>query len=355
MISSKVFANQLINWYEQNKRDLPWRETNDPYRIWLSEIILQQTRVAQGLPYYLAFIDKYPSVTHLAKATETEVLRLWQGLGYYSRARNLHACAKMVVDDFGGEFPNSFEGLLKLKGIGRYTAAAIASFAFEKPTAVVDGNVYRVLSRVFGIEEDISSSKGPKVFEDLANQLIDRDNPGAYNQAIMEFGAIQCSPKSPACGICPFSASCFAYNHDCIELLPIKTKKVKVKKRYFTYLVFKFDDRWFLKERVKKDVWQGLFDFHLLETKTISEPVELTFLIQQLGLEQAKIGVPSKIYEHVLTHQRIFANFVEINVDEQSLNKIIGFDDRLESYSIEQIRELPKPVLISKYLDDHIF
>ena len=225
----EIFVNQLIRWYSHQKRDLPWRRTNNPYKIWLSEIILQQTRVNQGMPYYLNFVDKYPTVNDLAAAQEQEVLRLWQGLGYYSRARNLHSCAKMVVGEYDGQFPNKFEELLKLKGIGRYTAAAIASMAFNQVNAVVDGNVYRVLSRVFGLYDDIAETKSAKVFEKLANELIPKDQPGEFNQAIMDFGAIQCTPKSPACAICPLSDSCYAFNKGETEQLPVKTKKVKVK------------------------------------------------------------------------------------------------------------------------------
>jgi A/G-specific adenine glycosylase len=355
MSNSKVFANQLINWYEHNKRDLPWRNTTDPYKIWLSEIILQQTRVAQGLPYYKAFITQYPTVFDLASASETEVLRLWQGLGYYSRARNLHVCAKTVVKDYQGEFPDNFDELLKLKGIGRYTAAAIASFAFGQPNAVVDGNVYRVLSRIFGMENDISSSKGPKVFELKANELLDRKQPGSFNQAIMEFGAIQCSPKSPACGLCPYSSTCFAFNNNCIDLLPVKTKKVKVTKRYFTYVVFRIEDQYYLKERGKKDVWQGLFDFHLLETDALQSFDNVLSLLSEMDLQASEIGESSKIYEHVLTHQRIFANFVEVKLQKDQIDKLSKLTAQLNLYSIEQIRELPKPVLISKYLEDQVF
>jgi len=355
MSNSKVFANQLINWYEHHKRDLPWRNTTDPYKIWLSEIVLQQTRVAQGLPYYEAFVNQYPTVFDLAEASETEVLRLWQGLGYYSRARNLHACAQTVVKDHNGKFPQDFEGLLKLKGIGRYTAAAIASFAFEQPNAVVDGNVYRVLSRIFGMENDISSTNGPKIFESKANELLDPARPSSFNQAIMEFGAIQCSPKSPSCVLCPFSSTCFAYNHNCIDVLPVKTKKVKVSKRYFTYVVFRAGDLFCLKERGKKDVWQGLYDFHLLEAKEIQDIENVISLLNELGLRNCELGTLSKIYEHVLTHQRIFANFVEVKLPHDQMEQLLKITDQLSLYSIEQIRELPKPVLISKYLEDHIF
>ncbi|MFT7382120.1 MAG: A/G-specific adenine glycosylase, partial [Roseivirga sp.] len=269
--------------------------------------------------------------------------------------RNLHVCAKTVVKDYQGEFPDNFDELLKLKGIGRYTAAAIASFSFGQPNAVVDGNVYRVLSRIFGMENDISSSNGPKVFELKANELLDRKQPGSFNQAIMEFGAIQCSPKSPACGLCPYSSTCFAFNNNCIDLLPVKTKKVKVTKRYFTYVVFRIEDQYYLKERGKKDVWQGLFDFHLLETDALQSFDNVLSLLSEMDLQASEIGESSKIYEHVLTHQRIFANFVEVKLQKDQIDKLSKLTAQLNLYSIEQIRELPKPVLISKYLEDQVF
>ena len=352
MLDSKVFAYQLINWYEENKRDLPWRKTKDPYPIWLSEIILQQTRVAQGLPYYERFLEQFPTIFELANASETEVLRLWQGLGYYSRARNLHACAKMVVNDFGGEFPTDFNALLKLKGIGRYTAAAISSSAFNQPNAVVDGNVYRVLSRVFGIEEDVSSTQGPKIFEIRANELLDKEKPNQYNQAIMEFGAIQCAPKSPACGVCPFKDDCFAFNHNKIDTLPVKTKKTKVRKRYFTYLAFHSEQQFWMKERGKGDVWQGLFDFYLIEDSKPINLDEVLSTLQKLGLTDSIIGEESKLYEHVLTHQRIFANFVKIELETDDGARLMGLHPEMEKYSLEHINNLPKPVLIIKYLED---
>ena len=355
MLDSKLFANQLINWYEENKRDLPWRKTKDPYRIWLSEIILQQTRVAQGLPYYERFVEQFPTINDLANASETEVLRLWQGLGYYSRARNLHSCAKMVVKDFDGVFPSDFNELLKLKGIGRYTAAAISSSAFNEPNAVVDGNVYRVLSRVFGIEEDISSTKGPKVFEKRANELLDKERPNQYNQAIMEFGAIQCSPKSPACGVCPFRDECFAFNNNKIDSLPVKTKKTKVRKRYLTYLVFQSEEGLWLKERGNGDVWQGLFDFYLIEENKQIGLDEVILALHKMGLTDSIIGEESKLYEHVLTHQRIFANFVKIELGNEDEARLKSNHLEIEKYSLEHINSLPKPVLICKYLEDQCF
>ena len=226
---NQFFSNSILSWYQENPRHLPWRETQDPYKIWLSEIILQQTRVAQGLPYYEAFSKAYPSVQALAEAPEEEVLRLWQGLGYYSRARNLHACAKYIWNELGGNFPNSYASLIQLKGVGSYTAAAISSFAFGEVQAVVDGNVFRVLARYFGIATDIASGKGKKEFEALANQLIPKNSPGEFNQAMMDFGSRCCVPKNPSCEECPVSNTCFAFQKGLVGSLPVKINKTKVK------------------------------------------------------------------------------------------------------------------------------
>ena len=348
----KVFANQIINWYQYHKRDLPWRHTKDPYKIWLSEIILQQTRVVQGLPYYEKFVMQYPTVFDLAAASETEVLRLWQGLGYYSRARNLHACAKMVVEQYDGQFPDTYEQLLKLKGIGKYTAAAIASFAFDRPSAVVDGNVYRVLSRVFGIDDDIASTKGAKVFEQKAHELISQDSPADYNQGIMEFGAIQCSPATPACGLCPISLECYAYNHNAQSRLPVKTKKVKVRERHFYYIVFLHEGRYYMKERGPKDVWQGLYDFHLIEKQQATDLQEVLAELPSGLKSRATVVDESKVYKHILTHQRIFAKFCLIELTgKEDLGALPG----LSPFNKAEVAALPKPILIQNYLEDAIF
>lgn len=230
------FAKKLIDWYLDNKRDLPWRGTKNPYNIWLSEIILQQTRVAQGTPYYFAFIETFPEVTALANAPQEQVLKLWQGLGYYSRARNLHTAAKYIVESCDGVFPDTYKGLLSLKGVGDYTASAIGSICFDLPTAVVDGNVYRVLSRIFGVETPINSSQGMKEFKALAQALLDESRPGTHNQAVMEFGARYCVPQNPNCDACIFNNRCDAYKNKKVALLPVKLKKLKVKKRYFITL-----------------------------------------------------------------------------------------------------------------------
>ncbi|MBO3699821.1 A/G-specific adenine glycosylase [Roseivirga sp. E12] len=351
-LESEIFVNQLISWYDHQKRDLPWRQTDDPYKIWLSEIILQQTRVKQGMPYYLKFIEQYPTVNDLATAPESEVLRLWQGLGYYSRARNLHACAKTVSNDLGGEFPSSFEELLKLKGIGRYTAAAIASIAFNKPNAVVDGNVYRVLSRVFGIEDDISNSKTLKIFETKANTLIDKKAPGEFNQAIMDFGAIQCTPKSPACAICPMSSFCYAFNTGKQEVLPVKTKKVKVRNRFFYYYVYEFGDKLLMKERGPKDVWQGLYDFSLLESP---ESLSEESVLKEISIEGLVVIDFSEEVKHVLTHQRIFARFIRVKVKDLGNFEALSNSKKLKAFELGKVQELPKPILIQNYLQKEIF
>ncbi len=253
------FHKKLITWYLQNKRSMPWRETTDPYHIWLSEIMLQQTRVAQGLPYYLAFTKSFPTVFDLANASEDEVLKLWQGLGYYSRARNLHATAKYVANELQGEFPDNYKDLLQLKGVGDYTASAIASICFNEVVPVVDGNVYRVLSRHFGIDTPINSTKGIKEFKELAIELIDHEDPANYNQAIMEFGALQCKPKSPYCIVCPLNESCEALKTGKVDMLPVKLKKQKIKNRYFNYLIFSINDQHtIIQQRTGNGIWKGL-------------------------------------------------------------------------------------------------
>ncbi len=341
-----TFSERLMGWYFPNKRDLPWRNTKDPYRIWLSEVILQQTRVAQGLPYYEKFVEQYPTIKQLADADEKDVLRLWQGLGYYSRARNMHTTAKIVVMDFGGVFPNTYEGLLKLKGIGPYTAAAIASFAFDEKVAVVDGNVFRVLARVFGVETDISSHEAKKGFGELANKLISESSPSTYNQAIMEFGATHCMPANPACMFCVFHYDCVANATGRQAILPVKSKKVKVKNRFFNYFVIEKNNRFLMIQRAEKDIWSGLHDFYLLESedKLVElEEIENDFL--QEILSKSIIKNVSENFKHILTHQRIEAKFWHLKLEgEVPLPKNYHF------YSLEEIEELPKPILIEKYL-----
>lgn len=345
-MNKAAFARLLMDWYDRHKRDLPWRHTRDPYKIWLSEIILQQTRVAQGLPYFAAFIKRYPTVSKLASAPQDEVLRLWQGLGYYSRARNLHACAKKIVRDYQGKFPNTYEELLNLPGIGSYTAAAIASFAFSESVAVLDGNVFRVLARVFGIEHDIASPSGKKFFFQKANELINKEKPGIFNQAIMEFGALQCTPKKPACISCPLSRMCVANQQQLQTQLPVKLSRTKIKTRHLYYLVIRKGSQLYLRKRMSGDIWNGLYDFLLLEEKK-STTTQKLFVKHKI---EYKIDRVSKEYKHILSHQKLVVRFIEleINTGLQKQLRVAG----LKMYSKKQIDQLPKPVLISRYLQD---
>lgn len=345
-IQLMIFSKTLTHWYSNNKRNLPWRETKDPYYIWLSEIILQQTQVKQGLPYYEAFVKEFPSVFHLAKANEAKVLKLWQGLGYYSRARNLHATANYVVSELHGVFPNNYKDLLKLKGIGDYTASAIASICFNEVAAVVDGNVYRVLSRYFGIDAPINSSKGSKEFKALAQKLIDKNNPAEFNQAIMEFGATQCKPKNPYCYICPFKESCIAFNKNIIHELPVKIKSAKAKKKYFNFLVFiSKNEKTVLEKRKGKGIWQNLYQFPLLETdKNINlEALKLLAkehdLLKDISFEITSYN--NNVIVHKLSHQHLYTKFWIVNVD-----KLSG-----KSISISDIHNYPVPILVGDFIE----
>ena len=277
-----TFSNLLIQWYLRNKRDLPWRNTTNPYPIWLSEIMLQQTRVAQGMPYFLSFTAAFPTVFDLAKADEEQVLKLWQGLGYYSRARNLHKTAQYVADELSGVFPVTYKELLQLKGIGEYTAAAIASFSYNEVVPVVDGNVFRVLSRYFDVETDIAAASAKKEFAALAFELMPKDNPAIFNQAIMEFGALQCVPKSPNCGICVFNESCAALQKNKVDQLPVKSKKLKVRNRFFNYLVVNDEnENTIIQKRTDKGIWHNLYEFPLIETEKVEDFDCITERIQK--------------------------------------------------------------------------
>jgi A/G-specific adenine glycosylase len=315
-----LFSQTLIAWYQIHKRDLPWRGTSNAYHIWLSEIIMQQTRVEQGTSYYLAFVNAFPEPKHLAKAPLDQVLKLWQGLGYYSRARNLHEAAKSIVIDHKGKFPEDYESILRLKGVGEYTASAIASFAFNQPYAVVDGNVYRLLSRVFGVETPIDSSAGKKEFRELAASLIDRENPGTYNQAIMEFGSQHCKPLNPDCDRCVFASICVAREKKKVALLPVKANKTKVRNRYFQYLVIHYKDKTWLRKRTEKDIWQGLYDFPLIESdqewdeKTLRKSKDWK---EMFGNNETLVMEESHTYKHILSHQRIYARFWTVHVSKQ--------------------------------------
>lgn len=347
---ARYFSEKLAEWYLQHRRELPWRATKDPYKIWISEIILQQTRVSQGLPYYLKFINAFPTVNHLASAPEQKVLRLWQGLGYYTRARNLHKCAKEIVKDHKGIFPTSFDELKKLPGIGDYTAAAVASIAFKEPVAVVDGNVFRVLSRIFGIDKAINSPEGRKHFTTLANELIDVKDPDIHNQAVMEFGALHCVPKNPQCSSCIFQSTCFAYKNDMQDVLPVKISGKVSRKRYFHYFVVQKGKSLLMRKRDEKDIWQGLYDFYLVEkTKQVSigKLIAQDEFLQKMNVELSSLKT-SASYKHILSHQVIQATFTVLKTSSNT-----GLSaQKLKFFTLKKVADLPKPVLISRFLND---
>jgi len=342
-----IFSNILIDWYLRNKRDLPWRKTTNPYFIWLSEIILQQTRVDQGMSYYFKFIKAYPTVFDLANATENEVLNLWQGLGYYSRARNLHFSAKYIVDELNGQFPSTYNEILQLKGVGDYTASAIASICFKEPTAVVDGNVYRVLARFFGVELPIKSSKGQKYFKQLAQELINTDKPAIHNQAIMEFGARMCKPQNPDCKVCPLNDKCVALQQKKVKELPFKDKKIKVKKRYFNYLVAIISDKkTILNKREEKGIWQNLYEFPLIESdKTLDKGAVIQHKVFQNLFSNGDFEVNlfnQKEKIHKLSHQHLYTRFWIVR-----LNK-----SKKEMIKWKRINNFPVPILIHNFVED---
>ncbi|WP_414000016.1 A/G-specific adenine glycosylase [Flavobacterium sp. W1B] len=341
-----IFSNSLIQWYLQNKRDLPWRNTTNPYAIWLSEIMLQQTRVAQGTPYFLSFIEAFPTVFDLAKADEEEVLKLWQGLGYYSRARNLHKTAQYVAFELNGIFPATYNDLLKLKGVGEYTAAAIASFSYKEVVPVVDGNVFRVLSRYFDVETDIALASTKKEFAALAFELMPKDNPDIFNQAIMEFGALQCVPKSPDCSICVFNQSCAALQKKKVDQLPVKSKKVKVRNRYFNYLVVSDDDEnTLIQKRTSKGIWQNLYEFPLIETEkeegfdSIASQVQKNHFASNTIIGMMEDNEKSIV--HKLSHQHLHIKFWKIKVKGRVEN---GIDK-------ENLKTFPFPIVIYNFIE----
>ncbi|RIA08413.1 A/G-specific DNA-adenine glycosylase [Flavobacteriaceae bacterium MAR_2010_72] len=344
------FRKILTNWYSVYKRELPWRNTKNPYNVWLSEIILQQTQIKQGLPYYNAFVDQYPTIFDLANANEAEVLKLWQGLGYYSRARNLLATAKFITDELDGKFPKTYNDLLQLKGVGDYTASAIASICYDQPNAVVDGNVYRVLSRFFGIDTPINSTQGVKEFKTLATSLIDKQHPGEYNQAIMEFGARQCKPKNPDCTICPLMSNCFAFHNHKIDDLPAKLKKTKVTTKYFNFLVFvSADKKTMFHKRTGNGIWRNLYQFPLVETKSALNPEQFKTHPKVISILK---GIPFEfsLYNttdivHKLSHQHLHTKFwiVEVNTLPE------------EGVLYRDLQKFPTPVLISNFIDEFKF
>ncbi len=342
-----VFSKTLIEWYLKNKRDLPWRNTKDPYKIWLSEIILQQTRVAQGLPYYLKFAENFPTVHDLAIAPLEKVLKLWQGLGYYSRARNLHSTALLISQDLDGQFPKTYKDLIKLKGIGDYTASAIASTCYNEPVAAVDGNVFRVLARYFNIDTPINSSQGMKEFRALSQELLDDENPWYYNQAIMEFGATHCTPKQPFCSTCPFSQSCLALKYNTITELPVKIKKGEIKKRFFNYIVFRTrDNQTIMEKRSGKGIWEGLYQFPLIETKEMLTAEEFSTFDEFINIKGSDVDEVTLYNDdpviHKLTHQHIYTRFWI--VDKKAVKQ--------NSVKLTAVKDYPVPVLIANFLKE---
>ena len=341
----------LINWFASNHRDLPWRHEPTPYQVWLSEVILQQTRVSQGMNYYLKFIEHWPTVIHLANASEEEVLKMWQGLGYYSRARNLHHCAQQVVAEYNGQFPANFEKLKQLKGIGDYTAAAIASIAFNLPYAVVDGNVYRVLARLYDIDTPINNNEGQKLFVRLADEILNRKQPGLHNQAMMEFGALHCTPKNPNCLLCPLQTQCLALAHQTVMQRPVKLQKVKVTTRYFNYLVIRTEDSVYLHKRSGNDIWRNLYDFPCIESEqplSVEEVVATEQFQQLIGNKPFTIVKVSPIFTHKLTHRTIQAQFIEIKLEK----KLLQIETKDLFLTLEtDLGTFPIPRLIDLYLN----
>ncbi len=354
----KIAGRKLIQWYESVKRDLPWRETKEPYLIWVSEIILQQTRIDQGRPYYLKFVKRFPDVQSLAEADEEEVLNYWQGLGYYSRARNMHASSKVISELYNGQFPSNYEDIIKLKGIGSYTAAAIASISFNSPYPVVDGNVSRVVSRLFGIHEAVNSTNGIKIINKKLNTFFIEDDPGNFNQAMMELGAMVCKPKSPDCTLCVLKENCFAFNYDKIEIFPVKNKLKTPKQIYLYYFVLKKqiknDNILYLNKRKSNAIWKNMYDFPGIETENKNAVNKLItdfknkYKIKSVDNKSLKIVGPIK---HQLTHRTIHAYFIEINVGAA----FVGQDHtELISVTRSDVYKYPVPKLIENYLKKYI-
>jgi A/G-specific adenine glycosylase len=346
------FSDQIIHWYKKNKRDLPWRKTNDAYKIWLSEIIMQQTRIEQGTSYYLRFVKQYPDVFALANAREEDVLKLWQGLGYYSRARNLHATAKVIANNHNGLFPASYPELLKLKGIGEYTAAAIASFAFDLPHAVTDGNVERLMARYYGLTTPVNTSAGKKAIQKKATENMDPKQPGTYNQAIMEFGALVCKPTSPLCQTCILKDKCKAFNKYLINDIPVKPGKTKIRDRFFNYLfITTKNNKIFIKKRTGTDIWKSLYDFPMIETKGKITKGKLEVLLSKekyFGKRKIELKSVSKEYIHILSHQKLHAKFYVL----ESAGEISFEKGTIDEVAFNDLKKYPIPRLVEKFLID---
>lgn len=348
----KYFSTKLLKWSTSINRSLPWKATKDPYKIWLSEIILQQTRVEQGTPYYLKFVEQYPNVADLASADIDKVLKLWEGLGYYSRARNLHQAAQFIHTELGGIFPKDHKEILALKGVGQYTAAAIASFAYDLPYAVLDGNVFRVLARFFGLSNPIDTTQGKKLFAKLAQELLDIKNPAAYNQAIMDFGALQCTPKSPKCVSCPLQKQCASFADNTVSRYPVKSKKLKKRTRYFNFLLLQQDNKVLIEKRTQKDIWQGLYQFPLLETSSPQTEPELLQapMMGALFLDEIpNLLTVSPPFKQTLTHQHIIARFWKFELKAFSADQAMNF----QVVNYDELPNFAFPKIIDWYLRDN--
>jgi A/G-specific adenine glycosylase len=346
-----IVSELIVRWYKSNKRFLPWREDLDPYKIWLSEIILQQTRVSQGSPYYVKFIESYPAISDLAAASIEDILLLWQGLGYYSRARNLHKAANIIVREFSSIFPDDYESIRSLPGIGDYTAAAIASLAFDLPYAAIDGNVYRLLARILGIEAPTDTTTGKKIFQKAADELLDKKNPGIHNQAMIELGALVCLPLNPKCNDCPLVKMCYAFNHDAVGDYPVRSKRSILSERFLYYLVIRKDNSILIRQRSGKDIWALLSDFPVIERK---EPQDLSDMIHSLEWKKIFGNLPLTIrrvsgeYKHILSHQKLFAKFIEIEMDKPD----ICFPGLIK-ISLSDLEKYPFPRLLRRYLEKY--
>lgn len=343
------FKNVIIKWYNENKRDLPWRNTVNPYYIWVSEVILQQTRVAQGLDYYHRFIDAFPTIKDLAEADLDRVMKVWQGLGYYSRARNLQNGAKQVMAEYNGKLPSSYNELLNIKGIGPYSAGAIASFAFKETVPAIDGNVYRVMARIYGVFASSETASGKKEFFDLTMELIDKKRPNIFNQALLDFGALQCVPRSPNCGICPFDSICYAYRNNLINQLPVKGKKIATRDRFLNYIIIRYKGSTFIQRREGDDIWNSLYQFPLIET---SKGVEIDQLVKEpawkeiFGKVDVNILYISDPIKHLLSHQTLYTKFVIVEIEKASYYLKSNYN----KISIPDIQEYSVPRVIDSFL-----
>lgn len=347
MSNIHIFSETLLLWYHEHKRDLPWRGEKDPYKIWISEIILQQTRVIQGLNYYARFIDKFPTVKALANAPNEEVMRVWQGLGYYSRARNIHFAAKQIMTQFEGQFPINYDQIISLKGIGAYTAAAISAIAFDKPHFAIDGNVLRVLTRIYGIFDDVASTTAKNKIQQIGNQLIIGTPPADFTQALMEFGAIHCTPKNPNCGSCPFKNSCYAFINQAVDKLPVKINTVKVITRYLHFFIFTHQDQVIIEKREKNDIWRNLYQFPMIETFT-AESLPSKELLFHIGITEQHKALYISSQKHKLTHQLLIINFYNVQ------GPVIVLQNNQLWIHKNSLNEIAFPIVLDRFIKENI-